>query len=140
MPYGTASARLRKSIMFLLAQKSGMDTCCRCHEPIESVDDFSIEHLEPWESSNRPDLFFDLDNIGFSHRKCNVPFVRRSWEGRHYEQVGELSPRAKLSNRQATSIREQAGNGISHHSLARDYGVNRSVISRIVSGERYMPG
>lgn len=43
-----------------------------------SADDWSIEHIEPWIGVD-PDLFWDLDNITFSHKKCNVvdrPFGR----------------------------------------------------------------
>jgi uncharacterized protein YdaU (DUF1376 family) len=72
MPYGTAAARLRKGIMFMLAQRCGMATCFRCAQTIEIVADFSIEHTQGWEKSSDPvSQFFNLDHIAFSHLRCN---------------------------------------------------------------------
>lgn len=70
MPHGTASNRLRKSIMFKYVVMAGENFCFKCGAEIESVDDLSIEHKEPWEGVS-PELFFDLDNIAFSHLRCN---------------------------------------------------------------------
>lgn len=40
---------------------------------IENIDDFSIEHMEAWQQAKNPkEAFFDLDNISFSHLKCNI--------------------------------------------------------------------
>ncbi len=72
MPHGTAAAKLRKMILWRFIQQCGEDTCFRCKEKIESIDDLSIEHKEPWEGVS-VELFWDLDNIAFSHMKCNVP-------------------------------------------------------------------
>ncbi len=78
MAQGTAMYRLRKSIMFHLVQKCGLDTCYRCKKIITSIDEFSIEHKVPWLDSDNPiELFFDLDNISFSHFSCNVGHGRR---------------------------------------------------------------
>lgn len=78
MPLGTANAILRKNIMFLLIKELDLDWCYRCEERIESVDHLSIEHKTPWLDSESPkELFFSLDNIAFSHLKCNVG-ARRS--------------------------------------------------------------
>ncbi len=83
MPVGTAANRLRKMILFSLVQKLGLDTCYRCKEPIMSIDDLSIEHIEPWLDSEDPiDLFFDLSNIAFSHMKCNYADARRPSKGK----------------------------------------------------------
>lgn len=68
--YSTAAARLDRKILFWLTQKAGLDTCHRCGKRIESVEELSIEHKEPWRDVD-PALFWDLDNIAFSHRKCN---------------------------------------------------------------------
>jgi hypothetical protein len=62
MSFGTACHKLRKSIMFLLAQETGRDICVRCGERIETVNDFTIEHIKPWLDVN-VSLFWDLDNI-----------------------------------------------------------------------------
>jgi hypothetical protein len=72
MPHGTANGRLRKSIMFKYVQLAGHDFCFKCGAQIETVDDLSVEHKLPWEGVSA-DLFFDLDNIAFSHVQCNRP-------------------------------------------------------------------
>src|SRR4030042_960466 len=70
MPFGTASARLKKSLMFRMAQKLGEDVCFKCGKRILNLDEFTIEHKAPW-LDRGPQLFWDLDNIAFSHAKCN---------------------------------------------------------------------
>jgi len=73
IPYGTASQRLRKSLMFYLAQKCNMNICYQCGKVITSKDELSIEHKVPWlHNENAKELFFSIDNIAFSHIKCNV--------------------------------------------------------------------
>lgn len=72
MPYGTACGRLRKQLMFCLLQRLGEAQCYRCGEPITDVASLSIEHKSAWLDSDDPlKLFFDLDNIAFSHLRCN---------------------------------------------------------------------
>lgn len=42
-------------------------------------DTFSIEHKEAWLDSEDPvGMYFDLDNISFSHHSCNVRAARRT--------------------------------------------------------------
>ncbi|HXQ38298.1 MAG TPA: hypothetical protein VN843_30130 [Anaerolineales bacterium] len=72
MPHGTATNRLRKNILFHLLKKHGENYCFRCCESIERVDDLSIEHKQPWEGISA-ELFWDLNNIAFSHLCCNTP-------------------------------------------------------------------
>lgn len=73
MNASTAYARLRKMIMFQLIKETNKDICYHCGEKIENVEDLSIEHKEKWLYSDNPaDLFFDLDNIAFSHLSCNI--------------------------------------------------------------------
>ena len=72
MPWGTAMGRLRKSIMFKYVQLAGHDVCYRCGGSINAIDDLSIEHKEYWLHVDA-DLFWDLDNIAFSHLNCNLP-------------------------------------------------------------------
>jgi hypothetical protein len=76
MPFGTACNKLRKNIMFSLVQRVGWDICFKCGKKIDSVDEFTIEHKIPW-LDNDSDLFWDLDNIAFSHAKCNKPDIHR---------------------------------------------------------------
>ena len=98
MPLGTATHRLRKAVMFKLARALGEDTCFRCDQRIESVDELSIEHKQPWQSAPDPQAaFFDVENIAFSHLSCNCkattkrqvclrghPFTEENtlWEGK----------------------------------------------------------
>ena|SRR5712664_1866660 len=75
MPHGTANNRLRKNILFHLLKKHDENYCVRCEQLIESVDDLSIEHIKPWEGISA-ELFWDLENIAFSHLHCNRPHVQ----------------------------------------------------------------
>lgn len=78
MPLGTASNRLRKLLLFTLAQRQQLNVCHRCQQPIVTVDDLSIEHKQPWLDSDTPrELFFDISNIAFSHLKCNIATARK---------------------------------------------------------------
>jgi hypothetical protein len=72
MPHGTANGRLRKNILFYLLKKYNENVCFKCSEKIEDVDDLSIEHKKPWEGISA-DLFWDLQNVAFSHLHCNRP-------------------------------------------------------------------
>lgn len=78
MPLGTALHRLRKNIIFEFARKCEMNICFQCKLEIKSVEEFSIEHKVPYlDSSNPVKLFFDIDNIAFSHLSCNCLAGRR---------------------------------------------------------------
>lgn len=72
MPHGTACAKLRKAILFHLLQKFNMNTCFQCGQTISEINTLSIEHKQPWQqATNSRQSFFDLDNIAFSHLRCN---------------------------------------------------------------------
>ena len=72
MPHGTAQNKLRKMLLWQLVVETGNDTCFRCGRPIDSIDDLSIEHKEAWQGASDPkEAFFDLENIAFSHLRCN---------------------------------------------------------------------
>jgi hypothetical protein len=78
MSHGTAGGKLRKNIMYKYVRKAGEHFCYKCGSEIESVDDLSIEHKEPWLYADNPlEMFMDLDNIAFSHLSCNQPHIRR---------------------------------------------------------------
>lgn len=76
MPYGTANNKLKKQILFAYIQRCEDNVCYRCGEKIENIENFSIDHKVPW-LDNSPDLFWDLDNIAFSHLSCNAGAGRR---------------------------------------------------------------
>lgn len=81
MPHGTAANRLRKMLLFRQLKKHNENVCVRCSEEIETVDELSVEHIKPWEGISA-ELFWDLDNVAFSHMKCNRPHVRRGGIGK----------------------------------------------------------
>ena len=81
----SAMTKLRKLILFNQLRKHNENICVRCGLVIESPKDLTIEHIKPW-LGHSVDLFWDLDNISFSHAKCNVPHNR--WGGRNKRKVG----------------------------------------------------
>ncbi|WP_139796379.1 hypothetical protein [Sporomusa malonica] len=49
-----------------------MDICYRCGEKIDDITDFTIDRKESWLLGDDPaQLFYDMDNIAFSHARCN---------------------------------------------------------------------
>lgn len=73
----TASNRLVKDILWDFIQKSDKNSCFHCGEEMQR-ENFSIEHKTPWLDSKEPlKMFFDLDNISFSHLSCNTSQARR---------------------------------------------------------------
>ncbi len=75
MPFGTASGKLRKMVMFHLLQKHGENICFKCEKLILNADELSLEHKQAWLKGGES-LFWDLNNIAFSHRGCNL---REGW-------------------------------------------------------------
>jgi hypothetical protein len=80
MPIGTASHRLRKMVMLQLLRELDRDHCIRCLTKIVIPEDLTIDHRLPWLDVSQ-ELFWDLNNIGFSHNVCNA-VTRRSAVGR----------------------------------------------------------
>ena len=73
----TASGRLVKDLLFDFVTKARY-VCYRCKNPL-TRDTFSIEHIVPWLDSDDPlALFFNLDNVAYSHLSCNVGASRKS--------------------------------------------------------------
>lgn len=73
----TASHRLVKDILWKLIVDTGNDKCFQCGSEM-TRENFSIEHKTPWLDSEDPlGLFFDLNNISFSHHSCNVGSARK---------------------------------------------------------------
>ena len=92
--YSKASHILRKRIMFNLVKQCDMDICYRCGEKIKNIDELSIEHKIPWMHSNNPsELYFSLDNIAFSHLKCNV-----SHGNTNKEHGKQIKTKSKITN------------------------------------------
>lgn len=87
MNFGTAHRRLLKQLLFRSLQRGNEDVCFKCGERIEKIQDLSIEHIKPWEGIS-VELFWNLDNITFSHVKCN----------RNHRNPGPLIPRPEGMN------------------------------------------
>ncbi len=78
IPLGTAANRLRKTIMFSLLVKLDENICHRCGSKIENADDLSLDHKEDWLDSDDPyKVFFDIQNVAFSHLSCNAKAGRK---------------------------------------------------------------
>lgn len=120
MPYGTATQRLRKMVLFKLLQDIGQDVCFQCGERILTVEELSMEHKVPWLNSDDPvGLFFDVDNISFSHLSCNA---RAS---------------AKLTEDDVQEIRRLLSEGVSLRVLGKRFNVTHGTIFRIKKGEAW---
>tara|TARA_R110002167_G_scaffold90566_4_gene243995 strand:+ start:573 stop:965 length:393 start_codon:yes stop_codon:yes gene_type:complete len=79
MSPSTAYNRLKKDLMFQMAQLLEMDWCFQCGSKIELKEEISVEHMVPWQDSENPqELFYDMSNIAFSHRSCNAGAARRA--------------------------------------------------------------
>lgn len=84
MPIGTATARLKKNLLFTLIIQLGFNYCYQCGFEIDDEDTLSIEHKIPWLDSDNPiELFFDLNNIAFSHNTCNGKAARQTKSRSH---------------------------------------------------------
>ena len=70
MSYGTASNRLKKSIMLMLLRKLDENWCYRCGGEIKTERELSIDHKKSWFNVSI-ELFWNLNNIAFSHLSCN---------------------------------------------------------------------
>ena len=76
MNISTAQGRLVKDILWMLLQETNRTKCFVCGKEM-SRETFSIEHKIPWLDSDNPkELFFELDNISFSHLSCNISSKR----------------------------------------------------------------
>ncbi len=72
MPISSARSKLVKQILFDLLIRYNENFCYRCNEEIKTIRELSIEHKVAWLNSDKPkELFFDLENIAFSHLSCN---------------------------------------------------------------------
>ena len=78
IPFGTACNKLRRMVMFDLLHRHEENVCFKCGKIIIRVEDLTLEHKEAWQDIGAH-LFWDLSNIAFSHRQCNLPtgIVRR---------------------------------------------------------------
>ena len=146
MNEGTANHRLNRMVMFSLIKKCNMDSCFRCGEKIESVKEMSIDHMEDWLHSKDPvKLFFDTENIKFSHISCNSRVTRRlkyktteeKKEAKKKHNMDRYANRAKphhivteekitwAKNNPQFSLRKRAREIGIHHETLRRFLINR---------------
>lgn len=87
MSHGKASAILLRDILFKFITKENIK-CLHCNDYL-TRDDFTIEHITPWlDSDMASELFFDLENISFAHKKCNYS-IRRIYNRKTIEEKRE---------------------------------------------------
>jgi len=63
--------------------------------------------------------------------------VDRNTKGRQWRPSGELAPKAKLTNQEATIVRERYSRGETEHDLAAEYGLHVKSMRRVLRGEVY---
>jgi hypothetical protein len=69
-------------LFFSLVKKLELDTCHRCNERITDYKQLSIDHIETWLNKSN-DLFWDINNIAYSHLSCNSAKSASSTENPH---------------------------------------------------------
>lgn len=114
MPWSTASQRLKKNIMFSFVVKLGLDNCYRCGKKIDNALDLSIEHKIEW-ARNSVELFWNLDNIAFSHRKCNLSRAHRNNIRNAPEGKAWCSGCADFTDTHNFNKNKSAWNGLSYY-------------------------
>lgn len=142
MSFGKANQRLRKMIIFHLVKKLNLDICFRCQKKIEKIEELSIEHKTPWLNSDNPKFnFFDLNNISFSHCKCNYSdktgYTEISRQSQSKANSGNNNGMAKLSNDQIIEIRKQLECNVPQDIIAKNYNISQPQISRIKNLKRW---
>lgn len=76
MDLGTAQHRLRKQVLFRLVKETCGIKCYRCSKDM-SEDDFTLDHKVAWRNSPKAEaLFWDSDNVAWSHSVCNTQASR----------------------------------------------------------------
>lgn len=140
MPLGTATAKLRKSILFQLLKESGKNICYQCGNIISSEEELSIEHKIPWlDSSDPKKLFFSLENIAFSHLRCNIGAARHPVSVKHIQQEkakAGLHPLCKLSETEVSEIRRMSKT-MKGTEIAKAMNVNKHTVYRILKGKTF---
>jgi len=135
--YNQANRKLWKNVLFMLVKKSRMDRCHVCKRKIKDPYDLTLEHKIPWESSENPELFYDLDNIAFSHKKCNRPHIYR---GVFTDVKGENNGKAVLTTKDVIKIRSLYTKDpirYNYNKLSIRYRISRSHIRDIIIGRRW---
>lgn len=135
MNSSTASNRLVKDVLYELVVKTGQNTCFQCSLPM-TRGTFSVEHKIPWLDSGDPiGLFFDLDNISFSHHSCNMRAARRSLPP---SECGTLNRYLKYKCRCTLCTEAKAINASKHYTHKKN-GKNGTGVQVIESTTKHWP-
>ena len=137
MSWGKANGCLRKLILFHLLKKYGENICFRCKQEIEDIKDLSIEHKKPWLDVSAT-LFWDINNIAFSHLRCNCQVPKSdSWKKTQSQKMlGDNNPNVKLSDKQVSEIRYRSSLGETSRQIARDYNITHVHVLDIKNNKR----
>lgn len=79
MDWAKARYKLSKMLLFKMAHEAGYGDCFQCGRLIDDIDTFSVDHKQPWRDVDAA-LFWDLNNIAFSHLSCNSRAAKRGGE------------------------------------------------------------
>lgn len=135
MNYSTASHRLRKRVMHSLLKECGRDKCFRCGQVIDCAEEVSIDHIVDWLNSEDPKHnFWNIENLAFSHIKCNTiagssrnigkhgylgvtkvtnnksrPYQARYWDGKKQVLIGYYETAEKAAKAYDQKISEIEG-------------------------------
>lgn len=130
MPFNTAERKLRKMVIYELAQQLQKNVCARCGTKIESSDDLALIHLRDWQDN--PSGFWDLTNVAFSHVRCEAT--------RHDQRQEETKKMKKVE----LKIEDEKGNslpGVNHQGqiyIAAEDGERYSLRLKNNTGERLL--
>ena len=135
MPFGTACGKLRKKILFALLKKYNENFCYRCSKIIDKIEELSIEHKKQWLDIS-VDLFWDLDNIAFSHLTCNCGAPKSDSYRKHLSdaKIGENNHNAKLSDKEVDEIRRRSSLGETCRKIAKDFNISHVHVLDIKNG------
>ena len=122
MTLGRARNILLRELLFEFVCDNNQDICFRCGKHIETVDELSVDHKEPWLDSDNPiKKFFDTTNVAFSHNSCNS----RAGKKVTIFLPGLKNPSSKLTPQAVIDIRNSS---LSLAKLGRKYNVCSSTI------------
>jgi hypothetical protein len=138
MPYGTARNRLIKQLLFDFMTANNKNNCYQCGEIILNPEDMSIEHITPWLDSDDPvKLFFDKQNIAYSHLSCNCTAARkgtdafREWAN---SRKGITTGRSRII--EATCLATGTIKRLCSENEIRQHGFNESHVRAVCNGTR----
>jgi hypothetical protein len=120
---GAAQGKLKKLILYSFICRLEENICFRCGKKIETIEELSIDHKNPWMKAENPkEAFFDLENIAFSHLSCNSLASERKVP--HLTTRGEENPSAKLNWNQVREIRNKLKDGKRPSEIVREYEIS----------------